>query len=104
MRRLSSFNRFVQPTEHPDDWSRKNEPPVARPGDFKLGYTLGLNRNAPPYERPSAASTGPGMTGAPRKTRMAGEALQAFINSTGTPPTEPLPDVGRAEIRVPFLY
>jgi hypothetical protein len=35
---------------------------------------------------------------------MAGEALQAFINSTGTPSTELLPVVGGAEIRVPSLY
>lgn len=105
MRRLGSFNRSLQPEKHPDDWGKKSVPDAARPKDFKLGYTLGLYRDAAPYERPSASTTGPGMTGAPRKMRMAGEALsQELTNSLGLPSSEPLPNIGGAEIRVPSQY
>lgn len=105
MRHLGSFNHNIDPTGHPNDWSKKIAPVVARPDDPRLGYTLGINRDVVPFEYPLASSTGPGMTGAPKRVRMAGEALYQDITlSPGTPAAVPLPKVGTAELRVPDLY
>jgi hypothetical protein len=101
MRQLGSFNRLINTARHPDDWQMQGSPVVARPEDPRLGYSSGLNYNVAPYETPLSTGTGPGMTGAPKRMRMAGDEITL---SPGVPVPLPLPATGRAELRVPDLY
>lgn len=68
----------------------------------RLGYLMGINKDVTPYEAALPETTGPGISGAPKKDRMAGQALVAFY-STGEQAAEPLPFMGSAEQRTPYL-
>jgi hypothetical protein len=102
MRPLGSFNNLGPRKYDNSGWKPKSEPPVAENLKARLGYLMGVNKNVIPYERPSPESTGPGISGAPKKDRMAGQALSTFY-STGAPAEEDLAFIGNAEQRTPYL-
>lgn len=101
MRPLGSYNKLGPRKYSSDGWSPKSEPPVAENLRSRLGYLMGINRDIEPYEPALSEGTGPGISGAPKKDRMAGQALAAFY-STGEPSAEPLPFIGNAELRTPY--
>lgn len=102
MRPLGSFNKLGPRDYDNSGWESKSDPPVAENLKARLGYLMGVNKNVIPYEAALPESTGPGISGAPKKDRMAGQALAAFY-STGEQAAEPLPFVGSAEQRTPYL-
>ena len=105
MRHLGSFNHQVNLPHHPGDWARQDVTPIAQHPLAHSGYMLGLHHDVHPYEHPLPTTTGPGITGAPLQQRMAGQLLaENLTNSPGTPEALPLPAIGGAEIRVPYLY
>jgi hypothetical protein len=101
MRPLGSFNKLGYRKYLSKDWSQKYEPPVAENLRSRLGYLMGINKNVEPYEPNLPESTGPGISGAPKKERMAGQALSAFY-STGNQSTETPMFMGNAELRNPY--
>ena len=102
MRPLGSFNKLGPRKYDNSGWQTKYDPPVAENLRSRLGYLMGINKDVTPYEASLPETTGPGISGAPKKDRMAGQALAAFY-STGEQPAEPLPFVGQAEQRTPYL-
>lgn len=64
---------------------------------------MGIYKNNYPYEQPLQQGTGSGIRGGSRGgPRMAGDALRAFF-SAGEEAAEPLPFIGNAELRTPYL-
>lgn len=71
----------------------------------RLGYMYGINVNAIPDERPLPTGGDQFFYGKEKKERrMAGDILNLDLTqSPGTPAVFPLPNIGRAELRVPDL-
>lgn len=71
----------------------------------RLGYMYGLGVEKDPYEAPLPTGGEKFFYGKPEKERrMAGDILNLDITqSPGTPATFPLPNIGGAELRTPYL-
>lgn len=71
----------------------------------RLGYMYGLNVQESPYEAPLPTNAEDFFYGRqPKERRMAGDILNLDLTqSPGTPAVFPLPNIGGAELRTPYL-
>lgn len=72
----------------------------------RLGYMYGINVEEKPYEAPLPSNAEDFFYGRQPKerSRMAGDILNLDLTqSPGTPAVFPLPKIGSAELRTPYL-